>query len=65
MSPPIPHMSTTGSPATDDALWMARALDLARQGEAHASPNPMVGAVIVRGGLAAGEGFHSYADPRH
>jgi diaminohydroxyphosphoribosylaminopyrimidine deaminase/5-amino-6-(5-phosphoribosylamino)uracil reductase len=44
---------------------MARALDLARQGEAHASPNPMVGAVVVRAGLAAGEGFHNYADPRH
>jgi diaminohydroxyphosphoribosylaminopyrimidine deaminase/5-amino-6-(5-phosphoribosylamino)uracil reductase len=58
-------MSTTGSSATDDALWMARALDLARQGEAHASPNPMVGAVVVRAGLAAGEGFHNYADPRH
>jgi diaminohydroxyphosphoribosylaminopyrimidine deaminase / 5-amino-6-(5-phosphoribosylamino)uracil reductase len=65
MSPAKTPMSTTGSSATDDALWMARALDLARQGEAHASPNPMVGAVVVRAGLAAGEGFHNYADPRH
>jgi diaminohydroxyphosphoribosylaminopyrimidine deaminase/5-amino-6-(5-phosphoribosylamino)uracil reductase len=44
---------------------MARALELARQGAAHASPNPMVGAVVVRAGLAAGEGFHNYSDPRH
>jgi diaminohydroxyphosphoribosylaminopyrimidine deaminase/5-amino-6-(5-phosphoribosylamino)uracil reductase len=58
-------MTTTGSPAPDDALWMARALELARQGAAQASPNPMVGAVVVRAGLAAGEGFHSYTDPRH
>jgi diaminohydroxyphosphoribosylaminopyrimidine deaminase/5-amino-6-(5-phosphoribosylamino)uracil reductase len=58
-------MTTTGSPAPDDALWMARALELARQGAAQASPNPMVGAVVVRAGLAAGEGFHSYIDPRH
>jgi diaminohydroxyphosphoribosylaminopyrimidine deaminase/5-amino-6-(5-phosphoribosylamino)uracil reductase len=58
-------MTTTGSPPPDDALWMARALELARQGTAQASPNPMVGAVVVRAGLAAGEGFHSYSDPRH
>jgi diaminohydroxyphosphoribosylaminopyrimidine deaminase/5-amino-6-(5-phosphoribosylamino)uracil reductase len=44
---------------------MARALELARQGTAQASPNPMVGAVVVRAGLAAGEGFHSYSDTRH
>ncbi len=55
----------TTPPAPDDALWMARALELARQGAAHASPNPMVGAVVVRAGLAAGEGFHNYSDPRH
>jgi diaminohydroxyphosphoribosylaminopyrimidine deaminase/5-amino-6-(5-phosphoribosylamino)uracil reductase len=65
MSPAKPPLTTTASTATDDALWMVRALELARQGEAHASPNPMVGAVIVRGGLAAGEGFHNYSDPRH
>jgi diaminohydroxyphosphoribosylaminopyrimidine deaminase/5-amino-6-(5-phosphoribosylamino)uracil reductase len=58
-------MTSTGSSATDDALWMARALGLARQGEAYASPNPMVGCVVVRAGLAAGEGFHNYSDPRH
>jgi diaminohydroxyphosphoribosylaminopyrimidine deaminase/5-amino-6-(5-phosphoribosylamino)uracil reductase len=45
--------------------WMARALELARRGEALASPNPMVGAVLVRNGRVVGEGFHTYADRRH
>lgn len=44
---------------------MARALALARQGEAFAHPNPMVGAVVVKSGRAVGEGFHNYVDPRH
>jgi diaminohydroxyphosphoribosylaminopyrimidine deaminase / 5-amino-6-(5-phosphoribosylamino)uracil reductase len=43
-----------------DRKWMARALDLARRGTALASPNPMVGAVVVRGGRKVGEGFHAY-----
>jgi diaminohydroxyphosphoribosylaminopyrimidine deaminase/5-amino-6-(5-phosphoribosylamino)uracil reductase len=39
---------------------MARALELARRGAALASPNPTVGAVVVRGGRKLGEGFHRY-----
>ncbi len=50
----------------DAALrWMNRALNLARRGEAQASPNPMVGAVLVRDGRIVGEGFHTYAGVRH
>jgi len=45
--------------------WMDRALELARQGEAQASPNPMVGAVLVQEGRVVGEGFHTYAGVRH
>ncbi|WP_447976844.1 bifunctional diaminohydroxyphosphoribosylaminopyrimidine deaminase/5-amino-6-(5-phosphoribosylamino)uracil reductase RibD [Candidatus Nitrospira bockiana] len=37
---------------------MARALTLAARGRGTASPNPMVGAVIVRGGRIVGQGFH-------
>ncbi len=37
---------------------MRLALELARRGVEHVSPNPMVGAVIVRGGLVIGEGYH-------
>lgn len=45
---------------------MRRALDLARQGTALASPNPRVGAVVVgAGGEVAGEGFHTYEGVKH
>ncbi len=44
---------------------MREALDLARQGRAQASPNPMVGAVVVRGGEVVGRGFHTYVGLRH
>jgi diaminohydroxyphosphoribosylaminopyrimidine deaminase/5-amino-6-(5-phosphoribosylamino)uracil reductase len=39
---------------------MEHALRLARRGTGLASPNPMVGCVIVRGGEIVGEGFHQY-----
>ena len=39
---------------------MQHALALARKGIGLASPNPMVGCVIVREGQIAGEGFHQY-----
>jgi diaminohydroxyphosphoribosylaminopyrimidine deaminase / 5-amino-6-(5-phosphoribosylamino)uracil reductase len=41
-----------------DPVWMRRALELAALGRGTTSPNPMVGAVLVRGGVAVGEGFH-------
>lgn len=44
---------------------MSRALELARRGESLTSPNPMVGAVIVRNGRVVGEGFHTYDGLRH
>ncbi len=51
-------MSAHPSDATD-LHWMRRAIELARQGRFGASPNPMVGAVILdAGGSLAGEGFH-------
>ncbi|HLE02223.1 MAG TPA: bifunctional diaminohydroxyphosphoribosylaminopyrimidine deaminase/5-amino-6-(5-phosphoribosylamino)uracil reductase RibD, partial [Dehalococcoidia bacterium] len=37
--------------------YMARALELARQALGTTSPNPAVGAVIVKDGAIAGEGF--------
>ena len=45
--------------------WMRRALELAGQGTALASPNPMVGAVLVRDGRVVGEGFHTYEGKKH
>ena len=41
---------------------MRRALELAERGIGRVSPNPMVGAVIVRGGEVVGEGW--YTGPR-
>jgi diaminohydroxyphosphoribosylaminopyrimidine deaminase/5-amino-6-(5-phosphoribosylamino)uracil reductase len=47
------------------AEFMREALALARQGRAQASPNPMVGAVVVLDGAVVGRGFHTYAGLRH
>jgi diaminohydroxyphosphoribosylaminopyrimidine deaminase/5-amino-6-(5-phosphoribosylamino)uracil reductase len=47
------------------AAYMREALDLARKGRALASPNPMVGAVIVRDDEIVGRGFHTYAGVHH
>ncbi|MDQ6893832.1 MAG: bifunctional diaminohydroxyphosphoribosylaminopyrimidine deaminase/5-amino-6-(5-phosphoribosylamino)uracil reductase RibD [Acidobacteriota bacterium] len=51
--------------APDDARWMARALELAERGRFSVSPNPMVGAVVVRKGHVVGEGFHRRAGGPH
>ncbi len=44
--------------ATDQA-HLQRALELAEDGRGRVSPNPLVGAVIVRDGSVIGEGFHA------
>ena len=41
-----------------DELHMRRARELAEGGLGMVSPNPLVGAVLVRGGKVIGEGFH-------
>ncbi len=41
-----------------DARHLARAIELAALGEGQVSPNPLVGAVLVRDGITIGEGFH-------
>lgn len=51
--------------SSHDEHWLRRALALARRGEALTSPNPMVGAVLVRAGRVVGEGFHTYDGVRH
>jgi diaminohydroxyphosphoribosylaminopyrimidine deaminase/5-amino-6-(5-phosphoribosylamino)uracil reductase len=42
-----------------EAGWLRRALELAEDGRGRVSPNPLVGAVIVRDGEVIGEGFHA------
>jgi diaminohydroxyphosphoribosylaminopyrimidine deaminase / 5-amino-6-(5-phosphoribosylamino)uracil reductase len=42
-----------------EASYLRRALALAEGGRGRVSPNPLVGAVIVRDGRVIGEGFHA------
>ena len=44
---------------------MARALALAERGRGRTSPNPMVGAVVVRAGRVVGSGWHERAGADH
>ena len=44
---------------------MRRAIALARRGLGRTSPNPPVGAVVVKGGKAVGEGWHRRAGGPH
>lgn len=48
-----------------DERFMAVALDLAMQGGRSVSPNPMVGAVLVRGGRIVARGYHRYYGGAH
>ncbi len=48
-----------------NVAFMHEALDLARQGRGLASPNPMVGAVLVRDDRVVGRGCHTYAGVQH
>lgn len=48
-----------GDGADGDARWMRRALRLAERGWGRVAPNPLAGAVVVRDGEAAGEGWHA------
>lgn len=50
---------------TSDLDWMRRALRLARRGYGRTSPNPMVGAVLVKQGEVLGEGWHRRAGGPH
>lgn len=51
--------------ARQDEQWMQRALELAQRGVGTTSPNPPVGAVIVKQGRVLGEGFHEKAGEPH
>ncbi len=48
-----------------DEGWMRRALELAERGRGAVEPNPLVGAVLVRGGLVVGEGWHQRYGQAH
>lgn len=50
---------------SSDAFWMGKALRLARKGIGWTSPNPPVGAVIVKENLLVAEGYHEGAGKPH
>jgi diaminohydroxyphosphoribosylaminopyrimidine deaminase/5-amino-6-(5-phosphoribosylamino)uracil reductase len=49
----------------DHEYFMRMALNLAKKGQGYASPNPMVGAVIVKNGEVVGRGYHRAAGQAH
>jgi diaminohydroxyphosphoribosylaminopyrimidine deaminase / 5-amino-6-(5-phosphoribosylamino)uracil reductase len=49
----------------NDILYMKMALDLAKQGIGYTSPNPMVGAVVVKDGKVVGKGWHQMPGGPH
>jgi len=49
----------------DDEQWMKRALRLAEKGRGRTSPNPMVGAILVKDGRMVGVGYHAKAGEAH
>jgi pyrimidine deaminase RibD-like protein len=48
-----------------EKVFMYRALELARMGAGLVSPNPMVGALLVKDGRVIGEGYHLYERRKH
>jgi diaminohydroxyphosphoribosylaminopyrimidine deaminase / 5-amino-6-(5-phosphoribosylamino)uracil reductase len=58
-------INMTASLTTEDRIHLKRALELAERGRGRVSPNPLVGAVIVRGGEVIGEGFHAELGDLH
>jgi diaminohydroxyphosphoribosylaminopyrimidine deaminase/5-amino-6-(5-phosphoribosylamino)uracil reductase len=50
---------------TEDERYMRLALRLARKGLGRTSPNPMVGAVVVKGKTIVGRGYHHRAGEPH
>ena len=49
----------------DDEKWMKRALRLAEAGKGRTSPNPLVGAILVKRGKRVGEGYHAKIGEAH
>ena len=53
------------SVGAEDEAWMRLALELAAKGKGRCSPNPAVGAVIVKHGKVIGSGWHRGAGRPH
>lgn len=51
--------------AENDVKYMKIALELAKKGAGYTSPNPLVGAVVVKEDQIVGKGFHKYYGGPH
>jgi diaminohydroxyphosphoribosylaminopyrimidine deaminase / 5-amino-6-(5-phosphoribosylamino)uracil reductase len=58
-------MSAAASSTEVDSVHMRRALALARRGWGQTAPNPMVGAVLVRGDEIVADGYHARYGESH
>jgi diaminohydroxyphosphoribosylaminopyrimidine deaminase / 5-amino-6-(5-phosphoribosylamino)uracil reductase len=62
----LTHESMNSLAATErDQKHLYRAIELAAMAQGRTSPNPLVGAVIVKGGKTIGEGYHEAAGQPH
>lgn len=59
LSGPRPEPASPEEGSDADRRWMDRALVLALEGWGRVHPNPLVGAVVVNGDRAVGEGHHA------
>ncbi len=57
--------SLTKDEISEKEKWMRLALSLAKKGEGKVSPNPMVGAVLVKNGKLIAKGYHRYFGGPH
>ena len=58
-------MSESTTATEQDRVHLRRALELAEEGRGRVSPNPMVGAVVVREDRVIGEGYHERLGELH
>lgn len=49
----------------NDEYYMRKAFELAKKGRGHVSPNPLVGAVLVKNGKIIGQGYHEFYGKAH
>ena len=49
----------------DDKYYMEKTLKLAKKGEGYTTPNPLVGALVVKDGEIVGKGYHKKAGEPH
>ena len=59
------HITDEKGEKMTDEYYMRRAIALAQKGEGQVSPNPLVGAVIVKDGKIIGEGYHEHYGQPH